>query len=85
MKRIAQKQGLAVYEYDARIVRQQICCVRHATKRQTIQRLIACYPVLQRYYPPASHAQEVYWGRLFAAAGVGVVCWQQLQAKDADG
>ncbi|HZS45644.1 MAG TPA: crossover junction endodeoxyribonuclease RuvC [Blastocatellia bacterium] len=73
----AASAGLVVKEYDPRQVRSRICESFEATNAQTALRLCQRYPELSQYLNGRSKSHARYYGHLFAAVAVGLVCSQE--------
>jgi len=85
IKTIAASQGLEVKEYQARLVREQICRLRGATKRQTALVLCQRYPELAQYGQKQTKSQARYYGHLFDAVAVGWVCASEISGVEPKG
>lgn len=80
IKRIAQREGLKLYTYSPKNVRQFICREERPTKHETARRLVTCYPELARYLLQPSKWEEQYYARMFEAIAVGLLCYHDLSA-----
>ncbi|OLE55410.1 MAG: hypothetical protein AUG51_02835 [Acidobacteria bacterium 13_1_20CM_3_53_8] len=74
IKKTSQQEGVTVYEFAPKIVRQFICGTDKATKRQLAERIASQYVELTRYLKGQSKWEVLYYGKLFDAIAVGLTC-----------
>lgn len=75
------EKGVAVIEYNPKLVRQIICKVEKPTKHNTALILAQSYAELVRYFSVQKLWQKRYYAQLFDAIAVGVVCAGQVREE----
>jgi Holliday junction resolvasome RuvABC endonuclease subunit len=78
IKQTALQNGLAVYAYAPRQVRQWIGQPGKGTKQDVAQGLAARYPELAHLLRQPTKWEALYRAHIFDAVAVGLFCWQQL-------
>lgn len=72
IKRLAQDEGVAVYEYAPKTIRQFICGSKRATRGDLARVTAARYPELSLYAKDRSIWEEMYYARMFMAVAAGL-------------
>lgn len=78
IKAIARQNGLLVYEYAPTSVKKRLCRTGRATKRVVAKVISERYPYLASYYARTSYWEQQYYGNMFDAIAVGLVCYQDI-------
>lgn len=83
IKRLAQDQGVAVYEYAPKTVRQFVSGSKRATKGDLIKVIAARYPELSWYATDRTVWEEMYYAKMFlaVAAGLAHYCNQEMDGS----
>lgn len=82
IKATARESNLPVYEYAPKDVRKRLCRTARATRRETAEILAARYPELNCYYLRNAKWERDYYGNLFDAVAVSVVCEEDLKESE---
>lgn len=78
IKATAKEMNLPVGEYAPVSVRKRLCETGRATKCETAEILATRFPELKRYYLRTTKWECDYYGNLFAAVALGVICEEDL-------
>lgn len=82
IKATAKEANLPIYEYAPSTVRKRLCQSGRATKRETAEILAERFPELKRYYQRTAAWERDYYGNLFDAVAIGVVCAEDLMESE---
>lgn len=83
IKAVAKESNLPICEYAPVTVRKRLCQTGRATRRETAEVLTARFPELKRYYLRTTAWERDYYGNLFDAVAVGVICEEDLAESEA--
>jgi len=72
VKRAAEGEGVAVYEYAPKSVRRFLCGPKRATKQHLARIISSRYPELAQYAEGRGVWEELYYARMFAAVAAGL-------------
>lgn len=77
IKSTSERHGLTVYEFEPKAIRQFVGQSPKTTK-QDMAKIIAdrCLE-LARYADPKNKEEALYWGRMFDAIAVGLMCYEE--------
>lgn len=81
IKTIPKAQDLPVFEYAPASVRKQICQSAKATKKMVAEKLAGRYSELRQYLENRTKWEALYYGHLFDAIAVGLMCHRELSEK----
>lgn len=81
-KAIATEANLLISEYTSANVRKRLCQSGRATRRETARVLAERFPELGRYYLRATKWERDYYGNLFDAVAIGVICEEDIMKND---
>lgn len=81
VKAIAKELNLLISEYAPVTVRKCFCETGRATRRATAEVLASRFPELKRYAFRITKSECDYYGNLFDAVAVGVICNNDLAAQ----
>jgi len=81
IKSVAKELNLLISEYLAATVRKQLCQTGRATKRETVEVLTTSFPELKRYALRTTKWECDYYGNLFDAVAVGVICEEVVTGR----
>jgi crossover junction endodeoxyribonuclease RuvC len=84
LKAVAKEAALPICEYAPKVVRKRLCRSGKATKRETAGVLADRFPELRRYYRRTSRWEMDYYGNLFDAVAVGLICHEELAGEEAN-
>ena len=82
IKATAGEANLPIDEYAPASVRRRLCQTGRATRRETAEVLAERFPELKRYYPRQTKWERDYYGNLFDAVAVGVICEEDLKTSE---
>jgi Holliday junction resolvasome RuvABC endonuclease subunit len=80
IKSVARQSGLLIHEYDPQVIRRFVCQGKKATKKETAKIIATRCFELAQYSDRKKPEELLYWGRMFDAIAVGIVCYQQSSA-----
>lgn len=83
IKAIAKESDLPIYEYAPATVRKRLCETGRSTRRETAETLALRFPELKRYYLRVTKWERDYYGNLFDAVAVSIVCEEDLTEGEA--
>ncbi len=83
IKAVAKESNLPIYEYASRNVRWRLCQPGRSTKHETAETLTARFPELKRYYLRTTKGERDYYGNLFDAVAIVVICEEDLTETNA--
>lgn len=78
IKAAARKEGLAVYEYEPKLIRRSICQTIKATKREVARHLTRKYCELNHYLNRTSKWEQLYYAKMFDAVALGLCCYRDI-------
>lgn len=79
IKAISKEANLPISEYAPVSVRKRLCPTKRATKRETAAVLAVRFPELKRYYLRTAKWEIDYYGSLFNAVAIGIICAEDLE------
>ena len=83
IKATARESNLPIREYAPRSVRKRLCQTGRATRREMAAVLAARFPELKGYYLRTTKSERDYYGNLFEAVALGVICGEDLRESEA--
>lgn len=82
VKRLAQSEGLPVYEYAPKTIRQFVCGSKRPTRGEIARAVAARYPELCQYAKDKSLWEEMYYARMFLAVAAGLAAYYNTGIKN---
>ena len=83
VKAVSKESGISIWEQSPSAIRKRLCQTGRATKREVAKLIADRYPELARYYNRSKHWEIEYYGNLFDAVAVGLVCLENLSQTQA--
>lgn len=83
LQQLAKEKEIFLFLYERKVIRNFVAQNERGTKQEVARKISLAYPELTQFIEAKKNWRDLYYGKLFSAVAVGVMCYRQLQANQA--